>query len=159
VLTIRRAGGADVDAIVRLVNDAYRVEAFFVDGDRTDAAEIAARLAAGSTFLLAERDGAPVGSALVENRRDHGYIGLVSVDPALQGAGIGRALMAAGEAACRAEGLPRVELVVVNLREELPPWYRRQGYREVGRRAFPDGARPKRPCHFIVMSKNLSRRP
>jgi ribosomal protein S18 acetylase RimI-like enzyme len=153
-LAIRRAGPDDVPTVVRLVNLAYRVEAFFVDGDRTDAAEIALLLERGA-FLIAERDGGAVGSVLVEDRRDHGYIGLLSVDPALQRGGIGRALMEAAEALLRDAGRPRVELQVVDLRAELPPWYRALGYREVGVRPFPPGERVKRACHFIVMSKRL----
>jgi ribosomal protein S18 acetylase RimI-like enzyme len=155
-IALRRAGTADVPAIVRLVNLAYRVEAFFVLGERTDAPEIGALLARGA-FLLAERAGALLGAVFVEDRSDHGYVGLLSVDPALQRAGIGHALMAAAEAELAALGRPRVEIVVVDLREELPPWYRRLGYREVGTRPFPTDARVLRPCHFTVMSKRLGK--
>jgi ribosomal protein S18 acetylase RimI-like enzyme len=153
-IAIRRAGAGDVPAIVRLVNLAYRVEAFFIEGDRTDAAEVATLLARGF-FLLAERSGVAVGSVFVEDRGDHGYIGLLSVEPALQGAGIGRALMDAAEAALEAAGRRRVELLVVDLRTELLPWYARLGYREVGTRPFPPGAPVKRPARFRVMSKRL----
>jgi ribosomal protein S18 acetylase RimI-like enzyme len=153
---LRRAGIADVPAIVRLINLAYRVEAFFVAGERIDAPEVEALLARGA-FLLAEREGALLGAVFVEDRRDHGYVGLLSVDPGLQRAGIGRALMAAAEAELAALGRRRVEIVVVDLREELPPWYRRLGYREVGTRPFPPEDRVLRPCHFMVMSKRLGR--
>jgi ribosomal protein S18 acetylase RimI-like enzyme len=163
-LTIRRAAAVDASAIARLVNLAYRVEAFFVAGERTSVPEIEALLARGA-FLVAERDHSPaegaaarrvlVGSAYVEDRGDHGYIGLVSVDPELQGSGIGRALMAAAEEALLSAGRRRAEILVVDLRAELPPWYRRLGYREVGTRPFPPDAPALRPCHFIVMSKRL----
>jgi predicted N-acetyltransferase YhbS len=164
-LAIRRAVAADVPAIVRLVNLAYRVEAFFVAGERTDALEIAALLGRGA-FLLAEADVPPaaegggtgralLGSVYLEDRGDHGYIGLLSVDPGLQRAGLGGTLMAAAEAALEEAGRPRVEILVVDLRRELPPWYRRLGYREVGTRPFPPQAPALRPCCFIVMSKRL----
>ena len=153
-IVIRRAGVDDVAAVVRLVNLAYRVEAFFIDGDRTNEAEVEGLVARGG-FLLAERAGVAVGSVYVEHRGDHGYIGLLSVEPALQGAGIGRALMGEAEAALAAAGLRRVELLVVDLRTELPPWYARLGYRDVGWRPFPPGAPVKRPCRFLVLSKRL----
>lgn len=155
---VRRATLDDAPAIARVVNAAYRrAEAFFIDGDRTTEEEIVAFLGRGA-FLLAERGGALLGSVYVEDRGDHGYIGLLSVDPTLQGAGLGRTLMAAAERMLADAGRPRVELVVVSLRLELPPWYRKQGYREVGTRPFPPHAPNFKPCHYVVMSKRLSAR-
>ena len=43
----------------------------------------------------------------------------------------------------------------VNLREELPPWYGRLGYRATGTEPFSRHERTTLPCHFIVMSKQL----
>ena len=48
--------------------------------------------------------------------------------------------------------------LVVNLRRELPAWYGRQGYREVGTRPFPPDAPNILPCHYLVMSKRLPAR-
>jgi N-acetylglutamate synthase-like GNAT family acetyltransferase len=155
-LSPRRAGQADAPAIARLINDAYRLaEAFFIRGDRIDVPEVEAMLARGG-FLLVERDGKLEGSVYVEDRGDHGYIGLVSVDPALQRAGLGGALVAAAEQSLIDLGRPRAELFVVNLRTELLPWYTKKGYREVGTRPFPPNAPNTRPCHYVVMSKRLS---
>jgi hypothetical protein len=47
-------------------------------------------------------------------------------------------------------------LRVVNIREELAPWYRRLGYRETGATAPFDDPRLKRPCHFVEMEKPLA---
>lgn len=157
-MTGRRAGRADAPAIARLVNAAYRIaESHFIRGDRIEVSEVELLLARG-WFLLFERSGALEGSVYVEDRGDHGYIGLVSVDPALQRSGHGRALMTAAEQSLRDLGRPRVELVVVSLRTELPPWYGKQGYREVGTRPFPPHAPNTQPCHYIVMSKRLPSR-
>jgi ribosomal protein S18 acetylase RimI-like enzyme len=156
--TLRRATAADAPAIAGLVNIAYRrAEAFFIRGDRIDEREIETLLGRGS-FLLAERDGALCGSVYVEDRGDHGYIGLLSVEPALQRSGLGRTLMAAAEGSLADAGRPRVELLVVNLRRELPSWYGKQGYREVGTRPFPTDAPNTLPCHYLVMSKRLPAR-
>jgi ribosomal protein S18 acetylase RimI-like enzyme len=152
---LRRATAADAPAIARVVNASYRrVEAFFISGDRIDEPEVGRLLGKGG-FLLAERAGALLGSVYVEDRGDHGYIGLLSVDPELQRAGLGRALMAAAERSLLEAGRPRVELLVVNLRAELPPWYSKQGYREVGARPFAADAPNFLPCHYLVMSKRL----
>ena len=158
-LSSRRAGRADAPAIAHLVNAAYRIaESFFIRGDRIDVPEVEAMLARGG-FLLVERDGKLEGSVYVEDRGDHGYIGLVSVDPALQRAGLGRALVVAAEQSLIDLGRPRAELLVINLRTELLPWYARQGYREVATRPFPPDAPNTRPCHYLVMSKRLPRAP
>jgi hypothetical protein len=46
---------------------------------------------------------------------------------------------------------------VVNLRVELPPFYRGLGYRETGTEAFSSSESPtKLPCHFVCMSKALA---
>ena len=66
-----------------------------------------------------------------------------------------QALQRVGEALCTALGCAAVHLQIVNLRQELGPWYRSQGYREIG--TAPYDHRPaKQPCHFICMSKPLS---
>ena len=82
---------------------------------------------------------------------------MLSVDPARQGQGLGRALVAAAEARCQAAGCHEMEIEVVNLRTELPPFYRRLGYtQKVPVRSLSD-ERVTQPCHFIVMAKPLAR--
>ena len=49
-----------------------------------------------------------------------------------------------------------MELLIVNLRPELPRFYQRLGYRETGTEPFPDKAGMKLPCHFIRMAKPLA---
>jgi ribosomal protein S18 acetylase RimI-like enzyme len=156
-VTLRRARSSDAVAIARVVNAAYReAESFFVRGDRIELSEVRTLLERGG-FLLAERGGTLLGSVYVEDRGDHGYIGLLSVDPELQREGLGRTLMTAAEDTLARAGRQRVELLVVNLRRELPAWYGKQGYREVGTRPFPPDAPNFLPCHYLVMSKRLSR--
>ena len=55
-LQVRNATAADAEAIAELVNDAFLVERFFVDGDRTNPAAVSHLLETG-TLLLAEVDG------------------------------------------------------------------------------------------------------
>jgi len=153
---IRRATPDDIPAIVRVINAAYEVERAFIDGERTDAGEIAAHLA-GDVILVLEEDAAVTGCVLVKPHGARGYFGLLSVDPARQGGGRARRLIEAAEAHCRAAGCTVMDLYVVNLREELIPFYRRFGYVEGETIPWTSGAteRLKRPAHFIRFSKDL----
>jgi GNAT superfamily N-acetyltransferase len=151
---VREAIPADAEAIADLVNRAFLVERFFVDGDRTSVAEISRLLDVGA-FLLAETDGRLVACVYVELRGERGYFGMLSVDPSRQGEGLGRLLVAAAEDRCRREGCRMMEIHVVDLRQELPPIYRRLGYIEVGTEPFPDTERAKIPARFVVMTKPL----
>ena len=151
---VRDATASDAEAIASLVNRAFLVERFFVDGDRTSLAEISRLLETG-TLLLAETDGRLVDCVYVELRGDRGYFGMLSVDPSRQGEGLGRRLVDAAEDRCRSRGCRLMEIHVVDVREELPPFYRRLGYVEVGEEPFPDTERAKIPARFVVMTKPL----
>lgn len=153
-VTIRTATAEDVPSITVLVNEAYVVERFFKVGDRIDAPRVGALLETG-IFLLLEREGQLAGSVYLDVREESGRIGLLSVRPSEQGRGLGRRLMDAAEDYARARGARGMELRVVNLREDLPPFYRKLGYVESGTEPFSDPAEATRPCHFVVMTKPL----
>ena len=110
---------ADAPALTALINLAFQVERFFLDGDRLDLAEVLDRLRKG-LFMIEEADGRTIACVYVELRGDRAYLGLLSVDPMLQGAGLGKRLVAAAEDFARAAGCRDMDLNVVNLREELP---------------------------------------
>jgi N-acetylglutamate synthase-like GNAT family acetyltransferase len=150
----RIAGLDDAPALAALISLAYRVEDFFKIGDRTDPDDVRARMQEGD-FLVLEDEGEIAGCVYVTRHDDVGYFGMLSIDPARQGHGLGSMLIAAAEVRCRDAGCREMELEVVNLRTELPPYYRRFGYVERGTRPFTDTERTSRPCHFIVMSKAL----
>lgn len=157
-LTTRIGGPADIPALTSLINQAYVVERFFKVGDRITAAGVQA-LSGRGVFLLLARGADLVGSVYVEIRDRSGYIGLLSVRPGEQGRGYGRRLMDAAEAYSLEHGAGQTELRVVNLREDLPPFYRKLGYRETGTEPFADPAEATRPCHFVVMTKPLGASP
>lgn len=146
----------DAEAVARLVNAAFKVEKFFIDRDRIDSAKVREMLQTGKYLLVEDRSG-PIACVYVEIRGEHGYFGLLAVDPARQGEGLGRRMMTEAEDYARAAGCPFADLRIVNLRVELPPFYRRLGYEETGTQPFVADAEPSRPCHFIVMSKALGR--
>ena len=153
--SVRRAGVADLPALCRLVNRAYAVESFFVEGDRTGLAEVAL-LAEEGHFLVLDGVGGELAASVhlrVEDGR--GRLSMLAVAPELQRRGLGHRLVAVVEAMCAALGCKVVELDIVNLRDELGPFYRRLGYREVG--TAPYDHRPaRRACHFVRMEKSLS---
>lgn len=154
-ISVRRARPEDAAALAELVNRAYAVEGFFVDGERTSASEIARLIREGS-FLVLERGGESriAAAVYVVTNEEGGYIGMLSVDPALQGMGLGTRLVRIAEAMCEAMGATSVRLRIVNLREELGRWYRHLGYHEVGTAPFEGPT--KQPCHFVEMHKPLA---
>ena len=149
-LTIRTATAEDVDAILPLVEGAYRgegsrrgwtTEADLLGGQRTDAAMLNEIIADPKQAILLALDGeALVGSVLIAVRGEGvGYLGMLSVDPTRQAAGIGKALVRAAEAAMLDRfGADRIEMQVFWQRESLIAWYERMGYRRTGEtRPFP----------------------
>jgi GNAT superfamily N-acetyltransferase len=150
---LRTAVPEDAEDIARVINAAYQVERFFVDGDRTSPGEVRRLMAGGAFLLVADASGSPAGCVYVEVRGARGYFGLLAVDPGRQGQGIGRKLVAAAEDHCRKAGCKIMDLQVVDVRAELPPLYRSLGYAETGTAPFTTPS--KIPCRFVLMSKAL----
>ena len=150
-LRFRDAVPADVPALVGLVTSAYRgdasrkgwtTEADLLDGNRIDPEVLLHDIARPrSRVLLAERDGALLACAHVSDEDGAGYFGMFSVRPGLQGAGVGKALLAEAERVVReAWQLPAMRMTVIDLRDELIAFYERRGYRRTGiKKPFPYG--------------------
>ncbi|MCW5251275.1 GNAT family N-acetyltransferase [Streptomyces sp. SHP 1-2] len=150
-LTFRDATEADVDALVALIESAYRgdssragwtTEADLLEGQRTDPEGVREVIGApGSRLLAVERDGAVVACCQLERRGGNAYFGMFAVSPGLQGEGLGRAVMAEAERLVREEwGAAEMHMTVISLREDLIAWYERRGYRRTGRMSpFPYG--------------------
>ena len=153
-LPIRLAAPADAENITALINAAFSCEGFFVEGPRTSKADVEQHMVKGA-FLLAEAGDKLSGCVYVELRGERSYLGLLSVDPALQGGGLGSFLMDAAENYCRERGSRFMDIYIVNLRTELPPFYQRRGYVATGTTPFVEDVETKLPCHFINMSKPL----
>ena len=163
---VRIAQSEDAERITSVINSAFRdVEQFFVEGDRINVEGVLKFLNSGK-FLLAESEDALLGCVYVEPQaiggdsssahlQDRAYLGLLSVESAHQQRGLGSVLMDAAEEYCRGLGATFMNIKVVNLREELLPYYRKRGYVEVGTSQFPTDVETKVPCHFIDMSKPL----
>ncbi|MGN6692942.1 MAG: GNAT family N-acetyltransferase [Aquihabitans sp.] len=169
--SFRAAGPDDVDAIVRLVTDAYRGEAStagwttedaLLKGQRTDAVMVTASVVDPSgEVVLAENGGVLVGCIHVQHADAAAHFGMFAVDPNLQAAGTGSALLAQAEDRARRWGCTTMDLEVVAQRAELIAWYERRGYQRTGEtRPFPYGDErfgiPQRDdLHFVVLRREL----
>src|ERR1700676_154843 len=151
----RRAEDEDVDGLTRLINAAFAVERVAFDGDRGDAAGVREYMAAGM-FLVAENRAGLTGCVYIETQGERSYLGLLSVEPARQGCGLGRKLMAEAEDFARGAGCGVMDLRVISPRAaQLLAFYLRLGYRETGTRPIPTELSSKIPTHYILMSKSL----
>ena len=150
----RTANEADAEALVPLINGAFEIELQFFDTERINLAETREHLEKG-TFLLAESDGRLAGCNYVELRGEAGYFGLLSVDPAYQGRGLGRKLVDKAEDFCREAGCSLMQIRVLNHRAELPPFYEKLGYSVAGIEEVEQQASARMPYHFLVMEKQL----
>lgn len=154
---LRLATRDDTSAIVSLVNRAFEVELFFLNGDRTNVENVMEMMERGEYLLAESSDGHLVGTVYFERRNDRAYFGMLSVEPALKGTGLGRLLIETVEDHARKLTCVAMDITVVNLRTELPPYYRRFGYEISGELPPPEPmrARSKVPCHLVRMSKSL----
>jgi GNAT superfamily N-acetyltransferase len=151
----RIAQTADAPAIAQLINAAFVVERVAFDGDRTDTESVREFMEKGK-FLVAEAPTGLNGCVYVELRGERSYLGLLSVCPASQGAGLGRHLVTAAEEYSRNAGCHAMDLQIISPRaESLLPFYRRLGYSVTGTAPLPPHARPKLACHYIAMAKPL----
>lgn len=166
-LVFRAATASDVAALHPLIERAYRGEsakagwtheADLLFDDRTSADELSALIAdPDRVILLARRNDRLIGCVQVARAGpDRAYLGMLTVDPALQASGLGRHILAAAEREAVARfAARRMEMTVIHRRAELIAWYERRGYALTGeRRPFPvDPPRPE--LEFVVLEKSL----
>lgn len=155
-LRIRVATMADRTAMMPAINQAFAIETF-LEGTRTDEVRLAEMMQTGE-FLIAQNGSSKiVASVYVEIKGKRGYLGMLAVDPAEQGKGLGRVMVNAVEDYCQNKGCSGVDLVVISLRTDLPPFYRKLGYVETGTEEFHPSRKLRAgvECHCIVMSKEF----
>ncbi len=140
---VSKAEKQDAERIVALVNSAYRgesskqgwtTEADLLDGRRTDTDEILQLIASGhSMFLVCKAQAELVGVVHLERQEGQVCLGMLAVNPLLQGKGIGkRLLFEAEQVAQDSWGLSKLVMSVISCREELIAFYGRCGYRCTG---------------------------
>jgi len=133
---LRPAVQADAAAIGALVDAAYRGYAALLG--RTPLpmlTDFAAAIADHPVWVLAD-DPAIVGVIELVGRADHLWVDNVAIDPAWQGRGLGRRLLAFADDEARRLGLPAVGLLTNERYVANIAMYERYGYRETGREPY-----------------------
>jgi ribosomal protein S18 acetylase RimI-like enzyme len=170
-LKVSAASQRDAKAIVDLVNSAYRgegskqgwtTEADLLDGIRTDEKAISDIINNNDSTILvckSEHD-ALVGCVHLQKQGTALYLGMLTVSPTLQGAGIGKELLKKSEGFGSQQHLNAIVMHVISLRHELISWYERHGYERTGEtKAFPSldprFGIPKQQLEFLVLKKIL----
>ncbi|WP_377809253.1 GNAT family acetyltransferase [Azospirillum sp. A29] len=123
-LTVRSCAAEDCDAVVALWTACGLVVPW-----NDPAADFALALSkSSSTVLAAIEDGRVVATAMVGQDGHRGWIYYVAVDPALQGRGLGRRMVAEAEGWLAAAGMPKVQLLVRETNQRVLAFYERLGY-------------------------------
>ncbi len=136
--TVRPAGPADVDFVIAS-------EAVNLGADAWSPTLIAAGLADSVptvSYLVAERDGSPVGHAVVSVASDIAELQRIAVDAGARRTGAGSALLAAVVARAKERGADRLLLEVREGNAAARSFYETRGFAEIDRRPryYGDGA-------------------
>lgn len=149
-LTLREAARGDSAEITRIVNAAYRPDAgaggwthesALVRGARTSAEQVE-ELLSDSVVLVGLRGSRLVACVQIQGKGNEAHIGMLAVEPSLQGTGAGSVMLARAEAyAAGSLGAAEFVLVVVSARIELIRFYIHRGYEQTKERmAYPLGS-------------------
>ncbi|MEY3322807.1 MAG: hypothetical protein RLZZ417_2390 [Bacteroidota bacterium] len=166
-MKISKALLSDIPDICKIVNHAYRgeeakkgwtYESDLIEGDkRTSEMDLFSLISKeGATILVAKNEFETiVGTVFLEVKESNLYMGMLSVEPVLQGKGMGKMLVLNAIEIGKLKGLKNIQIQVVNLRYELIAWYEKLGFILSGKK-FPfqvpvEFGKPKVPIHFIEM--------
>lgn len=141
--TFRTANKSDAEAIAQLVNKAYRPEtgaagwtheSDLVSGNRTSVGQVEGVLSKPDSVILVGLKGSEIVACVhVEKDGNFSHIGMLAVNPKLQGAGAGKQMLAYAEGyANEYFGSEKFIMIVVSSRSELIAFYLRRGYRKTG---------------------------
>ncbi|PWC39663.1 GNAT family acetyltransferase [Azospirillum sp. TSO35-2] len=123
-VAVRPCTAADGDAVVALWAACGLVVPW-----NDPAADFALALSKpNATVLAAVADGRIVASVMVGQEGHRGWMYYVAVDPARQGQGLGRRMVAEAEAWLTAAGMPKVQLLVRDTNQRVLAFYERLGY-------------------------------
>jgi N-acetylglutamate synthase-like GNAT family acetyltransferase len=148
----------DAEQMSAIINTAYEVENFFKACNRTSPKQLIATMKEGleKFLVLSTNDDLVIGCVCIAPTNNTSiYFGMLSVNPKYQGFGLGIGMIHTVEKIAKDYGYEYTELWVVNLRNDLIPWYTKQGYKEVGSGPWPEHLKNelKQPAHFIKMHK------
>jgi ribosomal protein S18 acetylase RimI-like enzyme len=163
---ITTASIADIPRLNLLINSAYRgeyskkgwtTEADILGGIRTDEEDLRSILTdPHSVFLKYEEEGKLLGCVHLRKDGEQLYLGMLTVNPEIQGKGIGKQLLLAAEEEARKQKCGAIYMTVISVRKELIAWYIRHGYVDTGiRKPFRGQGIPKMPLEFVVLRKMI----
>jgi ribosomal protein S18 acetylase RimI-like enzyme len=135
-----QASNQDLPRIVDIVNQAYRgagwtSEAELISGPRVKLQTLEEIAGGTTTTVFAAKDAGSVllGCVSLSPGIDgQWYLSMLAVNPAIQTAGTGKAIMAAAEEFASENGATSIKISVINHRDRLIAWYERRGYRKTG---------------------------
>lgn len=168
-LNITKAIISDVPDAVALVNSAYRgdyskkgwtSESHLLEGIRIDEAEMLGYFDRPEITILkcTNDEGQIIGLVYLEQVANaHIYLGMLTVEPSQQAAGIGRQLLQAAEKHARSLGCHAIKISVITTRTELIAWYQRRGFNATGE-TYPlvtDKSVAAEPVTLMVMEKGI----
>jgi ribosomal protein S18 acetylase RimI-like enzyme len=170
-MKVSRAILSDIPEMNKLVNHAYRgeeakkgwtFESDLIEGDKRTSEKdlLLLFLKKESIFLVAKNEEEKlVGSVYLEAKNDNLYLGMLSVEPTLQGKGIGKLLVSNAIQYGQSLGLEKIQIQVIHRRQELILWYEKLGF-ITSEKILPfevplEFGKPKVALHFIEMNLTL----
>ena len=170
-MKVSKAILSDISNICILVNNAYRgeeakkgwtFESDLIEGDkRTDEDDLFLLFSnEKAVFLTAKNDNELIiGSVYLEAKNENLYMGMLSVEPTLQGKGIGKLLVSNAIQYGQSLGLEKIQIQVIHRRQELILWYEKLGF-ITSEKILPfevplEFGKPKVALHFIEMNLTL----
>lgn len=134
---LRPATAADIGAAARCSRAAYRKYLARLGYEPKPMAADYRALAVDYALWVLSDNSACRGVLVLKDEADHLLIYSVAIDPAWQGRGLGRRLMAFAEDEARRRGLPELRLYTNAAMHENVAFYAALGYRETARRPHP----------------------
>lgn len=172
-MQIRLATLQDINSLEMLINSAYRgeeskkgwtTEADLLDGVRIDTSRLKEVIIEPNNWILVLEDTGDIKACVhLKKELNQMYLGMLTVNPALQNKGFGKKLLEECERFSAKKRCNSIYMTVISIRTELISWYERQGYSNTGeKRPFPMADSrfgiPKVHLEFTVLSKNIGTR-
>lgn len=168
---IQHANLSHAEMLTTLVNAAYRPqhalttawthESDWVTGQRIDLAQMCTALNQKNVVILILIDHERILACVqIEQLQDCAYIGMLSVLPELQNAGLGKIMLDAAEHFAQTQwNIQQFKMSVMTVRESLMAYYLRRGYVQTGEFFdYPQDANvghPKTDLQFEYLMKTV----
>ena len=171
----RNAKPIDAENLSVFVNSAYRgesskagwtTEESLLGGQRTDPEKLKETIELPDSWIVLcfENSSEKKLLASVHLKMESAktlYLGMLTVDPKLQGGGVGKAVLSESERIAKEKGCSEIRMTVIHLRKELIAYYERRGYALTGAwEAFPEndprfGLPKVKGMKLVEMKKSL----